>query len=319
MFETIPSVDLIDFTSGNATRKSDFVKSLGSAFNEIGFVAVKNHGLSDEQSDKLYQAFKHFFELSEEAKAQYDIPGLAGQRGYTGKRKENAKGSKVADLKEFFHVGQENRPKEMDMSRYYPDNIWPKEVPELKNISIKAFKILENTGIQLLRAIALFLDLPELYFDEKVKTGNSILRAVHYFPITDPSDLKADAVRAGAHEDINLITLLMGASAEGLEILRKDLVWVPVTALPDQIIVNVGDMLARLTNDYLKSTTHKVINPSDEKLMTPRYSIPFFLHPRSDMDLTCLENCISIEQPKKYSDINAGEFLDQRLREIGLK
>jgi isopenicillin N synthase-like dioxygenase len=171
----------------------------------------------------------------------------------------------------------------------------------------------------MLRAIALYLGLAENYFDDKVKNGNSILRAIHYYPITNPDSIPADAVRAAAHGDINLITLLMGASADGLQVLRRDGKWIPITALPEQIVVNVGDMLDRLTNNKLKSTIHRVVNPPREKMGASRFSIPFFMHPRSEMDLTCLENCIDDEHPKAYSDMTAGEFLEQRLAEIGLK
>lgn len=317
MHLSIPSVDLNDFK--NPETKALFVAQLGKAFNETGFVAVKNHGLSDETSKKLYDAFVNFFKLEESVKSKYDIPNGAGQRGYTPKRKETAKGFKSADLKEFWHIGQENKPKEEHLAVDYPDNIWPTEIPELKSIGLEVFKTLEAAGIDLLRAIAIYLGLPENYFDAKVATGNSILRCIHYYPIENPNDVEPDAVRAAAHEDINLITLLMGASADGLQILKKDGTWLPVTALPEQIVVNVGDMLARLTNDRLKSTTHRVVNPPKELMHLPRYSMPFFMHPRSDMDLTCLESCITKDNPKHYNNMTAGEYLDERLKELGLK
>ena len=189
----------------------------------------------------------------------------------------------------------------------------------MQGITSEAYKTLEKTGKTMLRAIALYLSLPEDYFENKVVNGNSILRPIHYFPITDPDSLPPDAVRAAEHGDINLITLLMGASAEGLQVLRRDNKWIPITALPNQIIVNVGDMLARLTNDHLKSTIHRVVNPPREKMNTSRYSIPFFMHPRSEMDLTSLDSCVSEEHPRKYADITAGDFLNERLAEIGLK
>jgi isopenicillin N synthase-like dioxygenase len=314
---SIPSIDLNDFS--NPSKKEQFVTELGRAFNEIGFVAVKNHGLSDELSNRLYNAFQKFFELPDEVKAKYDIPGGAGQRGYTAKRKETAKGFNSADLKEFYHIGQKNKPQETELSKDYPDNVWPDEVTELKSVGLEVFKTLENAGIQLLQAIALYLNLPDNYFDFHVETGNSVLRCIHYFPIEDPDSLEPDAVRAAAHEDINLITLLMGASADGLQIMKKDGSWVAVTALPDQIVVNVGDMLARLTNDKLKSTTHRVVNPPKELMHLPRYSMPFFMHPRSDMDLSCLKSCVDSAHPKNYTNITAGDYLNERLRELGLK
>ena len=171
----------------------------------------------------------------------------------------------------------------------------------------------------MLRAIALYLELPEDYFDDKVLQGNSILRPIHYFPIENPEEIPEDAVRAAEHGDINLITLLMGASADGLQVLRRDEKWIPITALPDQIVVNVGDMLERHTNKKLKSTIHRVVNPPRERMHTSRFSIPFFMHPVSEMDLTCLANCTDETNPKQFEDITAGAFLDERLREIGLK
>lgn len=314
---SIPTVDLNDFL--NLNTKSAFVEKLGKSFNEIGFVAVKNHGLSELHTKQLYDSFATFFKLDEDIKNKYQIPNGAGQRGYTGKRKETAKGFSAADLKEFYHIGQENKPLENDLWVDYPDNVWPTEIPNLEKVGLEVFKTLENAGVKLLRAIAIYLELPEHYFDQKVTTGNSILRCIHYYPIENPDLLEPDAVRAAAHEDINLITLLMGASADGLQIQRMDGSWESVTALPDQIVVNVGDMLARLTNDKLRSTTHRVVNPERDLMHLPRYSMPFFMHPRSDMDLTCLSSCINASYPKKYSDMNSGQYLHERLRELGLK
>jgi len=321
LYDEVPSLDLADFTSGDPIRKQNFVAKLGEAYNNIGFVAIKNHGLSDELTEKLYQAVMAFFKLPDEVKSKYEIEGLAGQRGYTGKNKEHAKGRNVGDLKEFYHIGQdvEAIPDSDPVKKEYPANVFPEEVPEFKTYTLEAYRILENTGKIMLRAIALYLGLDEYYFDDKVTYGNSILRALHYYPIEDPDSVPADAVRAAAHGDINLITLLMGASAEGLQVLRRDGKWIPITALPDQIVVNVGDMLDRLTNNKLKSTIHRVVNPPREKMNTSRYSIPFFMHPRSEMDLTCLPSCIDEDHPKLYSDMTAGEFLNERLIELGLK
>lgn len=313
LLDEIPSVDLAEFTSGNPELKQKFVQELGAAFTNIGFVAVKNHGLSDELRFKLYDAVQKFFYQKDEIKQQYEFPELAGQRGYIGKNKETAKGFKKPDLKEFYHVGQLNPREGM------PENIFPKEVPEFETYTKETFQTFENTGRELLKAIAVFLDLPEDYFEAKVYQGDSILRALHYFPIENPELLEEGAVRAAAHGDINLITLLMGASAEGLEVLRSDGKWIAVTALPEQIIINVGDMLDRLTNHKLKSTIHRVVNPPVEKMRTSRFSIPFFMHPRAEMDLTCLESCVDADNPKMYVDMTAGEFLDERLRELGLK
>lgn len=317
LFDEIPVVDLDDFVSDNSLLKENFVQSLGAAFKNIGFVAVKNHGLSAAMTENLYQAVQQFFALPEASKLAYEVPGIGGQRGYTAKGKEHAQGRNVGDLKEFYHVGQELT--DADLRRLnYPSNIFPTEVPEFAPATVTTYRTLETAGIQLLRAIALYLDLEENYFDSQVTRGNSILRPIHYFPLNHPQDIPPDAVRAAAHGDINLITLLMGASAAGLQILRQDGKWIPVTALPEQIVVNVGDMLARLTNKKLKSTIHRVVNPPAALWDTPRYSIPFFMHPVSEMDLTCLPNCIDHDHPKLFDDITAGEFLTQRLREIGL-
>lgn len=313
LLDEIPSLDLADFTSGDPERKAKFVQEIGKAFNNIGFVAIKNHGLSEELRAKLYEAVQKFFYQPDELKKKYEFPELAGQRGYVGKGKETAKGHSRPDLKEFYHVGQP--VVEGDMYK----NVFPSEVPEFEKYTSEVYKTFENTGKTLLRAIALYLELPEDYFEEKVTGGDSILRALHYFPIENPDALPEGAVRAAAHGDINLITLLMGASAEGLEVLRLDGKWIPVTALPDQIIINVGDMLDRLTNHKLKSTIHRVVNPPREKMKTSRFSIPFFMHARPETDLTCLESCVDANNPRRYENMTAGEFLDERLRELGLK
>ena len=314
-FKNIPSVDLSEFTEGNKETKAAFVKKLGQAYEEIGFVAVKNHGLSDALCAELYTQVKGFFTLSKEEKEAYEIKGLAGQRGYVSFGKEHAKNKNEGDLKEFWHFGQtveDNDP----IKEEYPDNVQVNELPEFNAVGKEVYQKLEATGREMLRAIALHLNLDENYFDAKIHNGNSILRPIHYPPIThEPKD----AVRAAEHEDINLITLLMGASADGLQVLNKSGEWISVTALPDQIVVNVGDMLQRLTNNKLKSTTHRVVNPPREKWGTSRYSIPFFLHPRSEVSLNCLPSCISESNPKNFSDITAGEYLEQRITELGLK
>lgn len=313
-FDQIPSLDLNDFFQQET--KLSFVEALGNAYQEIGFVAIKNHKLNDLTQGKLYRAVQQFFLLPDEIKQQYEDEKLKGQRGYIGKMKEHAKGRSTGDLKEFYHIGQIMDASDLDTDEY-PENIWPNEIADLKEFGQKAFAALEETGIIMLRAIALHLGLEEDYFDKKVKNGNSILRPIHYFPITDTDSVPDDAVRAAEHGDINLITLLMGASAEGLQVKRRDGKWIPITALPNQLVVNVGDMLARLTNNKLKSTIHRVVNPPKEKLSEPRFSIPFFMHPKSQMELNCLENCIDQDHPKKYKDITAGNFLMQRLKEIG--
>lgn len=311
----IPSVDLSEFLSGDESKKQKFIKELGQAYENIGFVALKNHGINEELTSQLYKHVKGFFDLPEDIKKKYEIEGIGGQRGYTSFGKEHAKNSNAGDLKEFWHFGQyveDNDP----IKEQYPDNVVVEEVPEFNEVGKQVYQNLESTGREMLRALAIYLDLEETYFDDKIHNGNSILRPIHYPPITNEPK---DAVRAGEHEDINLITLLIGASADGLQVLNKQGEWVGVTALPDHIIVNVGDMLQRLTNNKLRSTTHRVVNPPREQWGSSRFSIPFFLHPRSEMRLDCLSSCVSDETPLKYDNISAGEYLDERLREIGLK
>ncbi|PJJ48459.1 isopenicillin N synthase family dioxygenase [Hymenobacter chitinivorans] len=319
LLEEIPSLDLADFRSGDPERKARFVQQLGEAYQNIGFVALKNHGLTDEQTAALYNDVKAFFALPDDAKQRYENPELAGQRGYISKGKEHAKGRNTGDLKEFFHVGQEVDDATDPIGKEYPANIWPAEIPSFQQSTFTTYRTLEAAGKDVLRAIALYLNLPENYFDDKVRNGNSILRPIHYFPIENPEEVPADAVRAAEHGDINLITLLMGASADGLQVKRRDGKWIPITALPDQIVVNVGDMLQRLTNGVLKSTIHRVVNPPREKMNSSRFSVPFFMHPRSEMSLAALESCVTPENPKKEADITAGEFLNERLIELGLK
>lgn len=312
---SIPVVSLTDFISGDSTTKHAFVKKLGNAFEEVGFVAVTNHGISDQLITDVYRYVQQFFALPIDEKRKYEIPGLAGQRGYTSFGKEHAKGSEAPDLKEFFQFGQ-IVPDDDPTNVNYPPNVAVAEIPDFKPTLERAFRAFELSGQSLLQAIAIYLALPPDYFEAYVQHGNSILRAIHYPPITrEPKS----AIRAEQHEDINLITLLVGASAGGLQILNKQNEWMDAVSLADQIVVNVGDMLQRLTNDRLKSTTHRVVNPPRDQWHTSRFSIPFFLHPKSDMSLACLAGCVDTAHPKAYDDITAGEYLDERLREIGLK
>lgn len=310
----IPSVDLADFLSGDADRKSKFVQELGSAYEGIGFVALKNHGLAPDLVNSLYARVQEFFGLPEAIKLKYEVPGGAGQRGYTSFGKEHAKDKNEGDLKEFYQFGQVINPN-YAFDESYPANIEVSELPAFNALARETYEKLETAGLHVLRAIALFLELEETYFDPWVRNGNSILRPIHYPPITsDPGD----AVRSAEHEDINLITLLMGASADGLQVLNKAGEWVAVTALAEHVVVNVGDMLQRLTNNRLRSTTHRVVNPPKDQWGNSRFSIPFFLHPRGSMPLNCLPGCVNEQRPLAYEPIAAGEYLNQRLREIGL-
>lgn len=311
----IPTIDLADFTHGDPEQKQRTVNTLGNAFETTGFVAVSHHGIPDELIATLYAQSAAFFALPVATRKNYERPNLSGQRGYTSFGAEHAKGFDAPDLKEFFQFGQPAPPEGAGTDEY-PDNVTVDDLPGFTEKMLEAYACFEQCGQTLLQAIALHLHLDEHYFDNYIAGGNSILRAIYYPPITvEP----ASAIRAEQHEDINLITLLVGSSAEGLEIRNKQGDWVPVTALPGQIVVNVGDMLQRLTNNCLRSTTHRVVNPPRERWHTPRYSIPFFLHPRGDMSLACLPSCISHDNPKAYADCTAGAYLEERLREIGLK
>ena len=310
----IPSVNLKDFTSNDATKKQQFVEAIGKAYEEIGFVALKGHFLDESLVENLYKEVKNFFDLPLETKQKYEIPGIGGQRGYVSFGKESAKGKKEGDLKEFWHFGQYVEDNEA-LKNEYPDNVIVDELPEFNAIGKEAYKMLEKTAKYVLRALAIYLGLEETYFDNYIHNGNSILRPIHYPPITQEPK---DAVRAAAHGDINLITLLMGAQGRGLQVQNHKGEWIDAIAEPDGLMINVGDMLSRHTNNKLKSTIHRVINPPRELWGTSRYSIPFFMHPISDMKLNVLENCVDENNPKAFDDITAGEFLTERLIELGL-
>lgn len=312
--KTIPSVDLSDFLSGDENRKQKFVNEIGKAYEEIGFVALSGHFLSEELIKDLYTEIKNFFNLPDDVKRGYEIEGIGGQRGYTSFGKEHAKGKKEGDLKEFWHFGQYVSD-DANLTETYPDNVTVKELPKFNEVGKTTYKMLEKTAKYVLRALALHLDLEETYFDKYIKDGNSILRPIHYPPIkTAPKN----AERAAAHGDINLITLLMGAQGKGLQVQNHEGEWIDAIAQPDELMINVGDMLSRHTNNKLKSTIHRVVNPPKELWGTSRYSIPFFMHPVSDMKLDVLDSCIDENNPKQFDDITAGEFLHERLIDLGL-
>jgi len=314
--EGIPSLDLAEFTSGDPARKAQFVKDIGAACMEYGFIAIKNHGIADELIEAMYTEVKWFFAQEKSVKEQYHIKGIGGQRGYTAFKKEHAKGQPdKGDLKEFWHFGQYVEDDE-ELKAMYPPNIPVKsDSNKFDTTGKEMFRALEGTGSNILRAMALFLDLEEEHFSEYVHNGNSILRPIHYPPITEEPK---GSVRAGAHEDINLITLLIGASADGLQILSKKGDWIPVTTLENHIVVNVGDMLQRYTNKIFKSTTHRVVNPPREQWGSSRFSIPFFLHPKASMKLDCLPSCVTAKNPAQFDSILAGDYLIERLKAIGL-
>ena len=313
----IPTLDIRRFTepSSPADRLA-FVEELGAAYREWGFAGIRNHGIPQAQIDEAYQTFQAFFALPEEAKRKYHVAGGGGARGYTQFGVETAKGATYSDLKEFWHIGREI-PRD---SKYVDDmapNLWPAEVPEFQRVGYGLYESLDALGSQVLAALALHIGLAEDYFADKTNVGNSILRPIHYPPIT-ADDIPN--VRAGAHEDINLITLLVGASAAGLEVKSQKGKWVPFTSDADTIVVNIGDMLQRLTNHVYPSTTHRVVNPPGEQARQPRYSTPFFLHPNPDFLIDVLPSTISADNPSRYPEpITAQEYLNERLREIKLK
>ncbi|MGC1204232.1 MAG: 2-oxoglutarate and iron-dependent oxygenase domain-containing protein [Flavobacteriaceae bacterium] len=312
---SIPSIDLSDFISDDSSRKQKFVDAIGKAYEEIGFVALKGHFLNDALVENLYTEVKNFFSLPTETKRKYEIPGIGGQRGYVSFGKESAKGKKEGDLKEFWHFGQyvDDNAK---LKSEYPDNVTVNELPGFNKIGKETYQMLEKTAKYVLRALALHLDLEETYFDNYIHNGNSILRPIHYPPIKEEPK---EAVRAAAHGDINLITLLMGAQGRGLQVQNHKGEWLDAIAEPNELMINVGDMLSRHTNNKLKSTIHRVVNPPKELWGTSRYSIPFFMHPISEMKLDVLEGCIDENNPKQFDDITAGDFLNERLIELGLK
>lgn len=310
----IPSVNLADFLSDDISKKQQFINDIGNAYENIGFVALKGHFLEDSLVEELYEQIKKFFELPVEVKRKYEVPGIGGQRGYVSFGKESAKGKKEGDLKEYWHFGQfvHNNP---ELEKEYHKNIEVQELPKFNKVGKQTYQMLEKTAKYVLRALALYLGLDEYYFDNYIFNGNSILRPIHYPPI---KEAPKNAERAAAHGDINLITLLMGAQGKGLQVQNHEGEWIDAIAQPDELMINVGDMLSRHKNNKLKSTIHRVVNPPPEKWGTSRYSIPFFMHPISSMNLNVLNNCINAKNPKKFEDITAGDYLNQRIKELGL-
>jgi isopenicillin N synthase-like dioxygenase len=308
--EYVPTLDIRRFE----TEPDTFVAEIGKAYSDFGFCGISHHGISDDTVQNCYGAIKAFFTLPASAKQRYHQPGRGGARGYTGFAVETAKDSQHPDLKEFWHVGRE-----IDGQPPHPclyANLWPEEVADFQQATYTLYAELEKLGGRVLQALALFLGLQQHFFADKVHYGNSILRAIHYPPIADTS---TQSIRAGQHEDINLITLLVGSNEAGLEILRRDGSWLPVTTIEGTIVVNIGDMLQRLTNHVLPSTTHRVVNPAGVAAGEPRYSIPFFMHPNPDFMIKTLDTCVSTERPNRYPEaIAANDYLLQRLEEIGL-
>ncbi|QEE24975.1 isopenicillin N synthase family oxygenase [Rhodanobacter glycinis] len=309
--KNVPTLDIRRYD----TDRAAFVAELGAAYREFGFCCISGHGISRELVDGAYDVFQRFFALPADTKMKYHVRGGGGARGYTPFKVETAKDSYFPDLKEFWHIGREI-PRDSTFADVMPPNLWPAEVPEFRQYGYGLYQALDQLGTRVLRALALHVDLPENYFEDKTEQGNSILRPIHYPPITEEN---VPNVRAGAHEDINFITLLVGASAEGLEVLTREGEWLPITTEGDAIVVNIGDMLQRLTNHVYPSTTHRVVNPPNENARKPRYSVPFFLHPNPDVVLDPVPQCITPDNPKRYdTPITSHEYLQQRLREIKL-
>ena len=310
--QRIPTLDIRRFHSD----RDAFVDELGNAYREWGFAGIRGHGIPQSLIDDAYRAFAAFFALPEEAKRKYHVAGGGGARGYTPFGVETAKGAQHYDLKEFWHIGREI-DRDSRHAAVMPPNLWPDEVPGFREAGYGLYQALDQLGSTVLSALALHIGLPANWFADKTDSGNSILRPIHYPPITTPD---VPNVRAGAHEDINLITLLVGASAAGLEVLSRRGEWVPFTADADTIVVNIGDMLQRLTNHVYPSTTHRVVNPPGEKARQPRYSTPFFLHPNPDFLIDVLPGCVTPDNPSRYPEpITAQGYLEERLREIKLK
>lgn len=308
--QAIPVLDLQAFRTGD---RATFVNQLGQALEDLGFFAVVNHGVDTELIQAAYQAAQAFFQLPEAVKLRYEVPHLHGQRGFTRFGREHAKDHPVPDLKEFWHVGRE-LPADHPLAARSIANLAPVEVPDFCPVMNRLYSQLETCAVELLQACALYLGEPETRLADMTTDGDTILRIIHYPPI--PADAHPASLRSAAHEDINLITLLCAATADGLELLQRDGTWLPIPALPGQMIVDSGDMLQQLTNGLLKSTTHRVVNPDSDR--DRRFSMPFFVHPRAEVDLTPLPGCITKTGAQKFPQITAGEYLQQRLREIGL-
>ena len=313
-YSAVPELSLSDYVNGDEKSRVQFQDELWRGFKYYGFIILKDHTVDTGLLSRAYEVSAQFFSLPEDAKKSY-ISGVGGQRGYTAFGTEHAKDNSYPDLKEFWHVGREFA-KGSPLAETYPPNLWPSELPEFEDIFQTLYNGLEEAGLIMLDALAPSLGANSNYFRKMATNGNSILRLLHYPPIPDDAD--PGAIRAAAHEDINLITILVAANGSGLELLDRDGKWLPVETDPDNLIVDAGDMLARITNDVIPATTHRVVNPDGPNVS--RYSMPFFLHPHSDAVLTCLESCKTEENDfqAKYPDISAGAFLHQRLKEIGL-
>jgi isopenicillin N synthase-like dioxygenase len=307
----VPTLSLKSYTEGSKTEQMRFIDNLYSGIKDYGFIVLKDHNVPQSLFDQAYQLLEKFYSLPLETKNKYaKVHG--GQRGYTPFGTEHAKDSPVMDLKEFWHVGREV-PASHKFSKYYPNNVWPEELPEFKTVFTALYDGLNEAGKAMLQALTFPLDVPQFYFSDMIEDGNSILRLLHYPPIPQGTDPRC--LRAAPHEDINLITLLPAATASGLQLKDRDGTWLDVDGKPGELIVDAGDMLSRICNDVIPSTTHQVIN-SPESGKKSRYSMPFFMHPNPEAMLSCIPSCRGAGA--KYPDISSHDFLMQRLQEIGL-
>ncbi|WP_431469484.1 isopenicillin N synthase family dioxygenase [Sphingosinithalassobacter sp. LHW66-3] len=310
LLDQVPLVSL-----ARADREPEaFAAELGQSFERFGFAMVCDHGIDPQLVDRAWATTRAFFELPEDEKRRYHVTGGGGQRGYTPFGIEIAKDASENDLKEFYHIGRD-LPAGHRYAEAMPDNIWPDRPEGFRETFGALFAAFDTAGLRLLSAIARHLGLAPDWFEKPVADGNSVLRLLHYPPVSPD----APGVRAGAHEDINLITLLLGAEEAGLELLDRDGRWLPVKPPEGAMVVNVGDMLQRLTNHVLPSTSHRVVNPPPERRGNARYSMPFFLHLAPDFTIETLESCISEDNPNRYPQpITANDYLRERLIEIGL-
>jgi isopenicillin N synthase-like dioxygenase len=308
----VPELSLLSYVNGSEAEKLNFVDKLYTGIKDYGFIILTDHTITKDIIDRGYDAVKKFFALSESEKNKYISEGNAGQRGYTPFGKEHAKDSKYKDLKEFYHVGREVSDSHR-FAKYYPKNLFPEmEVPGFKEATLELYNELDKTSVILLEALGRALDVPQNYFKDMIDVGNSVLRAIHYPPVGEAPP--AGSIRAAAHGDINLITILMGATASGLQLLDRDGTWLDVESREGQLVVDAGDMMSRITNEVIPATIHRVINPEDAG--SARFSMPFFVHPHPEAMLECIPSCRGAGE--KFPPISAQECLEERLREIGL-
>lgn len=313
-YSQVPLVDLAEYRNGDTAEREVFVESLGDALRQLGFVRVRGHDVLPGVTEPAYRSSKAFFALSDATKRRYLVAGGAGERGFTAFGAEHARDNPLPDLKEFWHTGRE-LPAGHALAGLYPPNLWPQEVWGFREAMSGLYAALERCAETLLEAIALYLDEPADTFTRLTRDGNSILRALHYPPLSRAAAVPG-AVRAAAHEDINFITLLITSTRSGLELLTREGEWLPIDAAPGELVVDSGDMLQRVSNGVIPATTHRVVNPDDGT--QARYSLPFFVHPRPDSVLRVLDSCRGRGMPEPSPDITGYAFLRERLAELGL-